>query len=122
VVGQVGMAVSVVAACSLGIIVDATVHFLSKYLRARREQGASAEDAVRYAMSTVGAALWITFLILIVGFSVLALSPVELNSHFGLLIAITIGAALLTSFLLLPTLLIGVEGEHAEQRFDYAAS
>ncbi len=122
VVGQVGMAVSVVAACSLGIIVDATVHFLSKYLRARREQGASAEDAVRYAMSTVGAALWITFLILIVGFSVLALSPVELNSHFGLLIAITIGAALLTSFFLLPTLLIGVESGHAEQRFDYAAS
>jgi len=124
-VGRVGMSVSVVAACSLGIIVDASVHFLSKYLRARRERGASSSDAVRYALSTVGAALWVTFLILILGFNVLALSHVEMNKHFGLLIAITIGAALLTSFLLLPTLLMRVEGDpqkQVERRFDYAAS
>ena len=44
-VGRVGMAVSVVAACSLGIIVDASVHFLSKYLRARRERGLSPDRA-----------------------------------------------------------------------------
>lgn len=109
VVGQAGFSVAMVSACSLGIIVDATVHFLSKYLRARREQGSSAEQAVRYAISTVGSALWITFLVLIIGFSVLTLSPVQMNSHFGLLIAITIAAALLTSFLLLPTLLIALE-------------
>ncbi len=110
-IGQAGFSVSMVSACSLGIIVDATVHFLSKYLRARRERAANAEEAVRYAISTVGAALWITFLVLIVGFAVLSLSPIETNSLFGLMIAITIGAALLTSFLLLPTLLIQIEGE-----------
>ncbi len=111
VIGEAGFSVSMVSACSLGIIVDATVHFLSKYLRARRERSAAAEAAVRYAISTVGAALWITFLVLIMGFSVLTLSPVEMNSHFGLLIAITIGAALITAFLLLPTLLIEIDGE-----------
>jgi predicted RND superfamily exporter protein len=59
-VGQVGLASAGVAATSLGLIVDATVHFLSKYIRARREQGASVEDGVRYAFSTVGTALWVT--------------------------------------------------------------
>ena len=34
-VGEIGLAGSVVTATSLGIIVDATVHFLSKYRRAR---------------------------------------------------------------------------------------
>jgi predicted RND superfamily exporter protein len=122
VVGEAGFSVAMVSACSLGIIVDATVHFLSKYLRARRERGAGAEDAVRYAISTVGAALWITFLVLIIGFSVLTLSPIETNSLFGLMIAITIAAALLTSFLLLPTLLIQIEGERDEEALPAAAS
>ncbi|MDH3535339.1 MAG: MMPL family transporter, partial [Gammaproteobacteria bacterium] len=56
-VGQVGLALSVVTGMTLGIVVDDTVHFLSKYLRARREKGLDAVDAVRYAFSTVGLAL-----------------------------------------------------------------
>jgi predicted RND superfamily exporter protein len=36
-VGQVGLGLSVVAAMTLGIVVDDTVHFMSKYLRARYE-------------------------------------------------------------------------------------
>ena len=42
--GEVG-ALSVVAAMTLGIVVDDTVHYLSKYLRGRREQGLSPEQA-----------------------------------------------------------------------------
>ena len=109
VVGEVGVATGLVAAASLGIIVDATVHLLSKYLRAQRELGASPEDAVRYAISTAGSALWISFLILIVGFAVLSQSSFKINGDFGLLIAISIGAALLTDFLLLPALLMRVD-------------
>ncbi|MEN8175421.1 MAG: MMPL family transporter, partial [Pseudomonadota bacterium] len=44
-VGQVGMAAATVTATSLGIVVDDTVHFLSKYLRARREKGLSRPEA-----------------------------------------------------------------------------
>jgi len=119
-IGEVGMAVATVTACSLGIIVDATVHFLSKYLRARREHGATSEDAVRYAISTVGAALWITFAILAAGFGVLGLSSFQMNGHFGLLVAITIAAALLADFLLLPTLLMRVESARHERELEYA--
>lgn len=109
IVGQAGLVVSVVFAMALGIIVDDTVHFLSKYLYARRRQALSPGDAVRYAFRTVGSALWITSLILMAGFALMALSPFQLNQHTGLLMAITIGFALLTDFLFLPPLLLAVD-------------
>jgi predicted RND superfamily exporter protein len=108
-VGQVGLALSIVAGMTLGIVVDDTVHFLSKYLRARREEGLSAPNAVRYAFHTVGTALWTTSAVLMTGFLVLVYSPFELNSGMGLLTAITIGLALLADFLLLPTLLMALD-------------
>ncbi len=104
--GEIGMALSVVTAMTLGIVVDDTIHFLSKYLRARREQGLNAEDAVRYAFSTVGIALWVTSVALVVGFLVLATSSFKLNASMGLLTAIVISIALIVDFLLLPPLLI----------------
>lgn len=112
-VGQVGLALSVVAGMTLGIVVDDTVHFLSKYLRARREEGLSAADAVRYAFHTVGTALWTTSVVLIAGFLVLTWSPFEINASMGLLTAITIGLALLADFLLLPTLLMTLDKKEA---------
>ncbi len=105
-VGQVGLAASVIAATSLGLIVDASVHFLSKYMRGRRELGASPEDAVRYSFQTVGMALWVTTAVLIMGFAVLSLSSFSLNADMGLLTAITIAIALVIDFLLLPPLLL----------------
>ncbi len=108
-VGEVGLALSVVAGMTLGIVVDDTVHFLSKYLRARREQQLGSEDAVRYAFSTVGMALTVTTLVLIAGFMVLAQSSFKLNSDMGLLTAITIAFALAADFLFLPPLLMKVE-------------
>ena len=108
-VGEIGLASSVVAATSLGIIVDATVHFLSKYRRARVEKGEDAEGAVRYAFSTVGTALWVTSAILIAGFAVLALSAFKMNAALGLLTAIVLAMALIADFLLLPALLLTVD-------------
>ena len=105
-VGQVGLALSVVSGMTLGIVVDDTVHFLSKYLRARREKGLSSHDAVRYAFHTVGTALWVTSLVLVLGFGILAFSKFELNSGMGLLTSITIGLALLADFFFLPPLLM----------------
>ncbi|MCG7897917.1 MAG: MMPL family transporter [Candidatus Thiodiazotropha lotti] len=110
-VGEVGLALSVVSGMTLGIVVDDTVHFLSKYLRARREKNMSGEDAVRYAFSTVGTALWVTSLVLMVGFGILAFSHFQLNAGMGLLTAITLGLALVADFLFLPPLLIYFGGK-----------
>ena len=105
-VGQIGLALSVVSGMTIGIVVDDTVHFLSKYLRARRERQLDVQDAVRYAFTTVGTALWVTTLVLMLGFGVLALSDFQLNAGMGLLTAIAIGLALFADFFFLPTLLM----------------
>lgn len=114
--GSVGMAVSVVAATSLGLIVDASVHFLSKYTRARREHGLSSPDAVRYGFNTVGTALWVTTAVLVLGFSVLSFSTFKVNGDMGLLTATTIAIALFVDFLLLPPLLMLFEKDEVEAK------
>ncbi|WP_374939796.1 RND family transporter [Vibrio sp. T187] len=103
--GEINLGLSVVVTLTLGIVVDDAVHFLSKYQRARIE-GKSAEEAVRYAFHTVGRALWITTVVLVAGFSVLAMSSFRLNSDMGLLSAIVIFIALVVDFVLLPSLLM----------------
>lgn len=107
-VGAVTLAIAVVLAATLGIVVDDTVHFLSKYAKARR-QGKSAEDAVRYAFSTVGMALLVTTVGLVAGFGVLAQSGFAVNGDLAKLTAITITIALVADFLLLPALLIWLD-------------
>ncbi|MGX5173120.1 efflux RND transporter permease subunit [Aliikangiella sp. IMCC44653] len=104
--GEVGLGLSVVMGVTLGIIVDDTVHFLSKYIRARRENNLSSEEAVRYSFNSVGKALSITTVVLVAGFGVMATSSFKVNADMGLLTAITILIALIIDFLFLPPLLM----------------
>ena len=104
-VGKVDLSASIVICMTLGIVVDDTVHFLSKYLRARREKGYDVNVGMRYAFNTVGVALLITTAVLVSGFLVLSMSHFSPTWVSGLLLAITLSYALLTDFLLLPTLL-----------------
>ncbi len=115
-VGEVGLALSVVTSMTLGIVVDDTVHLLSKYLRARREKGYDAGQAVIYAFTTVGRALVTTTIVLTLGFLVLSMSAFQLNSAMGMLTALVIVLALIADFLLLPALLIKLdEGKSNEK-------
>jgi len=101
-----------ITAMSVGIIVDDTIHFLSKYLRARREHSLSPEDGVRYAFSSVGKAMWVTSFILVAGFSVMTLSPMAYSDNMGMLTSIIIAAALIGDFLLLPAILLFTDVQH----------
>jgi len=105
-VGQVGVSLSMVTAMTLGIVVDDTVHFLSRYQRTRRELGSTSADAVLTAFRTVGQALLTTSLVLVAGFVVVSFSNFELNSAMGKLTALVIALALVADFLLLPPLLM----------------
>ncbi|MEN8215857.1 MAG: MMPL family transporter [Pseudomonadota bacterium] len=69
----------------------------------------NATEAVRYAFSTVGTAIWVNSAVLIAGFLVLAFSHFHINSGLGTLTAIVIAFALLTDFLFLPPLLMKIE-------------
>lgn len=105
-VGNVGLAAAVIAAVTLGIVVDNTVHFLSKFQWARRTREVPVDVAVRSAFVIVGPAILSTTAILVCGFLVLSTSSFQANADLGLLAALTIFFALLTDILALPALLM----------------
>ncbi len=115
-VGEVGFSVATVASISLGIIVDDTVHLLSKYIRAKREQQLNAADAIRYALRNVGVAILANTTILSAGFLVLTASAFKVNVDMGALTAIAIISALILDFLFLPALLILVDNIQNQRR------
>lgn len=98
-----------VMAMGIGIIVDDTVHFMSKYLRARREKDLTPADAVRYAFASVGTALVVTSFVLVAGFLSLLLSVFTTSVNMGLLTTLVIAFALAGDLLFLPTLLLRVD-------------
>jgi predicted RND superfamily exporter protein/outer membrane lipoprotein-sorting protein len=103
-IGEAGFSIAFVASVTLGIIVDDTVHFLSKFNYAKNH-GHDTDSAVSYALEHVGAALISTSIILVIGFSVLMLSGFKLNFVLGALSALTIAIALLVDFTFLPAML-----------------
>ncbi len=107
-VGNLGMAGSITTAMAFGIIVDDTIHFMTKYRKARRE-GQPATEAVRTTFRTVGQAMWTTTAVLSLGFLVFASSGFEVSWTLGLLVTLTITIALLADFLLLPPLLMAID-------------
>lgn len=100
---------AVVSGMVLGIVVDYTIHFLSKYLRARRELGLNTEAAVRSAFTMVGAPIMATSVILVAGFMVLTASDFAGNSSMAGLTSIAIVLALICDFVLLPALLMWLD-------------
>ena len=91
---------------TLGIVVDDSVHFISKYLRARTSFNMDKSEAIQHAFITVGPAMWTTTVALVAGFMVLMLSDYKMSADMGLLSAITISIALVMDFLLLPAILL----------------
>ncbi len=108
---EVGFAISVIAGLSIGIIVDDTVHFLSKYQHARFELGMDPADAIRYAFRTVGTAIVGTSFIVAAGFVMLGLSTFRVTSYMGLLTSLAVMMALVNDFFLLPSLLLVLDGK-----------
>jgi len=105
-VGEVGFSVATVASISLGIIVDDTVHLLSKYVRARDERRLGVEDSIRYAFHNVGTAIVVNTIILSAGFLVMTTSAFKMNVDLGLMTILAIIFALILDFLFLPALLL----------------
>ncbi|MEL6361785.1 MAG: MMPL family transporter [Pseudomonadota bacterium] len=105
-IGEVGFSVAAIVSLSLGIVIDDTVHFLTKFRRARNEIGLSTKEAIRYAFETVGLAIIINTIVLGAGFLILTLSAFKINAELGLFTTLAIGLALVFDFLFLPALLI----------------
>jgi len=112
-VGQVGMGLAMVSGMTIGIIVDDTVHFLYKYLLARRTQGLSAQQSVEYAYTTVGPAIIFTTIVLIAGFLMMTfLADFRVNSDMGTMTSIVLALALIFDLIALPALLMTVDRDN----------
>ena len=114
-VGEVGVAASVVTAIAFGIIVDDTIHFMTKYVAARKN-GLLPSEAVQSAFRSVGKALLATTVVFALGFMVFGASGMVTNQALGLLAGITVVIALLADFLFLPPLLMALDGTKETSR------
>ena len=108
-VGEVGVAASVVTAIAFGIIVDDTIHFMTKYVGARKN-GLLPSESVQSAFRSVGRALLVTTVVFGLGFMVFGASGMTTNQALGLLVGMTVIIALLADFLFLPPLLMALDG------------
>ncbi|MCY4644097.1 MAG: MMPL family transporter [Bacteriovoracales bacterium] len=108
-VGEVGIAASVVTAIAFGIIVDDTIHFMTKYAKSRKN-GLGPSESVLASFRSVGKAIIVTTVVFALGFMVFGASGLIPNRVLGLLVGITVVVALLADFLFLPPLLMALDG------------
>ncbi len=104
--GNIDVGLTVVLGIAFSVVVDDTIHFISKYERARQVEGKSQEDAVRYAFSHVGFALLSTTAVLGSGYAWLANSAIQLTVNTATVTVTTIGIALLIDVFMLPSLFL----------------
>lgn len=88
----------------LGIAVDDTIHFLSRF-QEERARCDSDDEAIRRAFTAVGTALIMTTVVLVAGFSIVTLSDSRDHRIFATMGALTIASALFGDLIFLPALL-----------------
>lgn len=107
-VGEVNHAAAMTFSICLGLVVDDTIHLMSKYLDGRRD-GLNAESAIHAALVSSGTAVVITSLTLIIGILLLSLSHFTVNDTMSLMLASIILAALVFDLVFLPMLLLACD-------------
>ncbi|MCG8671705.1 MAG: MMPL family transporter [Pseudomonadales bacterium] len=104
--GKVGFGVSIGITLTLGIVVDDTIHLLSKYQYARKTLGFNNENSVKYAIETVGAAMLLTTIMVAIAFGAMLSSNFTPNQDIALITIITVVCAAVIDLVLLPIILL----------------
>jgi len=94
---------AVIFSIAFGIAVDDSIHFMAR-LRIEMKRGKSLLEALPHTTQMTGRAILITSLILLAGFGSLLTSVFTSTVYMGLLVGITIFAAVLADLFLLPSL------------------
>ena len=105
---ELSMVTSLIASIAIGLAVDDTIHYLVRY---NREFKKHLDDklALRDTIRHVGKPIVFTTLTIGVGFSILTLSSFRPTAIFGVMMVITMLAALVGDLILLPSLMQHVE-------------
>ena len=104
-VGELSPYILMLFSISIGLVVDDSVHILSKYISARRD-GKTPDNAVQYSLDKAGSAITITTLSLAVGTFILVFSNTFHFQNVALLLTPIIVVALFLDLLFLPPLLV----------------
>jgi len=98
-----------IAAISIGIAVDDTIHYIHRF-RLERAKGEDILTAIKRSHRSIGTAMFYTSTIIMIGFSILVLSNFIPTIYFGLLTMIAMFMAIVADLLLLPVLLMVFKG------------
>jgi len=104
----VNIATAMIASVSLGLTVDSSIHYISGFRRSRAA-GDDVATALERTHASVGRAVVLANLALVVGFSVLTLSHFIPLVYFGILVSVAMLGGLVGNLVLLPVLLAWVE-------------
>ena len=107
-VGQLSPYVLMLFSISIGLVVDDSVHVLSKYMAARKA-GDAPDEAVRYSLDKAGSAITITTAALAMGTFILVFSNTYYYQNVALMLTPIIVVALLLDLLFLPPLLVKLD-------------
>ena len=105
---HLSMATSLIASIAIGLAVDDTIHYLYRYNREFKKD-LDKDRALRDSILHVGRPVLFTTIAIGLGFSVLLFSSFNPTSVFGLLMVMTMLAAVVGDLLILPALMINVE-------------
>ena len=115
-VGEVGMAVATIAAMTLGIVVDDTIHLIDGFRKSDAEGIVEGGRAVRHVLTETGPGIVVTTIILAAGFFCLSFSGFEINAWMGLMTAVVMLVALVFDMLLLPAAMLVFKYKRPDNR------
>ena len=105
---DIDMGVAIAGAIIIGVAVDDTIHFMVKYVEARR-RGEDLQSSLEYVMSYAGSAIIFTTIILSIAFLVFVFSDFNPNYHFGVVTATALIIAVIVDLVALPALLCKID-------------
>ncbi len=110
---RMNMGAAMIAAVSMGLSIDSSIHYITSFRRALQE-GNGVTEALRSVQQTVGMAVVFSTLALIIGFSILATSQFVPTIYFGVLVSFSMLGGLLGNLILLPLLLDATTSKRAD--------
>ena len=101
---------------AFGIAVDDTIHFLAKYRQELIANNWEVHKSVYNALRETGVSMFYTSIVLFFGFSVFTVSDFGGTVALGALVSATLLFAMLANLLLLPSMLLSLEGSIANEK------
>lgn len=106
--GKINMGATMIAAVSVGLSIDGSVHFLAGYQR-NRLRGHGVQTSTLHAAGTIGVPVFLATIALVTGFGVLGTSEFIPTATFGILVAATLVIGTVVNLTVLPATVLLIE-------------